>query len=73
VPFCQLCSRMETFVGPRNFDGSGFEAARWHDLGMTTGESLVRSKKVTGEPEEDLCVQAGGGFPRASLFGCFNA
>ena len=33
---------METFVGPSSHEGSCYRAAGWNDLGMTTGEGLVR-------------------------------
>ena len=33
---------METFVDPRSHEGSCYRAAGWNDLGMTTGEGLVR-------------------------------
>lgn len=33
---------METFVDPSSHEGSCYRAAGWNDLGMTTGEGLVR-------------------------------
>lgn len=36
---------LETFVDPRYFDGTCYQAANWRYLGMTTGEGLVRKGK----------------------------
>lgn len=33
---------LETFVDPRQHEGSCYKAAGWHEVGMTTGEGLVR-------------------------------
>jgi hypothetical protein len=33
---------LETFVDPRHYEGSCYKAAGWHQVGMSTGEGLVR-------------------------------
>jgi hypothetical protein len=33
---------LETFVDPRHYEGSCYKAAGWREVGMTTGEGLVR-------------------------------
>lgn len=33
---------LETFVDPRQYEGSCYKAAGWQELGMTSGEGLVR-------------------------------
>ena len=37
---------METFVDPRHYEGSCYKGANWHCLGQTTGEGLVRQRKI---------------------------
>jgi hypothetical protein len=36
---------METFVDPQHYQGSCYQAANWHYVGMTTGQGLVRAGK----------------------------
>ena len=36
---------METFVDPRHYQGSCYQAANWQYVGMTTGQGLVRAGK----------------------------
>jgi len=44
---------LETFVDPRYFDGTCYQAANWRYLGMTTGEGLVRKgKSYTTSPKK---------------------
>jgi len=44
---------LETFVDPRQHEGSCYRAAGWHYLGMTTGTGLVREgKSYTTSPKK---------------------
>jgi hypothetical protein len=36
---------LETFVDPEHYHGSCYKAANWEELGMSTGEGLVRKGK----------------------------
>jgi hypothetical protein len=48
---------LETFVDPRYFEGICYLAANWLDLGMTTGEGLVREgKSYTTSPKKLLVL-----------------
>jgi len=43
---------LESFVDPMYYEGSSYKAAGWHQLGMTTGEGLVRpGKHYTTSPK----------------------
>lgn len=43
---------METFIDPQSFEGSCYKASNWQNLGMTTGEGLVRvGKSYTTTPK----------------------
>jgi len=37
---------METFVDPQLYHGTSYQASSWEDLGMTTGQGLIRKGKT---------------------------
>lgn len=48
---------METFVDPRFYHGSSYQASNWKYLGMTTGEGLVRNKKSYKTSRKNIYIK----------------
>jgi hypothetical protein len=48
---------LETFVDPREHEGSSYKAAGWQELGMSTGEGLVRAGQQYRTTPKKIFVQ----------------